>query len=510
MTTAPGRRKSLFFSAPVYPFLLAVYPALSMLANNVGELRPAAAVRALLVSLAVCVAVFSALYVLMRDRHRAAFVTGIWLFLFFSYGHLQILLPNQGWTRLGILFPIWIGTGFLSLLLAWRARPNLRGLSMSFNGLFLLLAGMSIWQFVSYDAKLTRLLETPPPSDSLPLLQVEASSPLPDVYYIVLDSYTRSDTLQNVYGYDNSQFISELEEMGFYVARCSQSNYDRTELAFASTLNLDYLQTIDPSLTSERTDKSPLWGLIRNSRLLAALEKLGYQTVAFATGYPWSELVDADRYIQPELKWNDLNEFEVLLLRTSLMRAAQEAGLIRYDTQEFDRQSERSRLTLDTLSSLPDKGKPRFIFVHLLEPHPPFVFDAEGNSIDAGQFINEKGKYTPESYARGYVGEMQYINQQILRTVRTLIEKSAIQPILIIQGDHGPWFQPPETVLTILNAYYLPGHSDALYPSISPVNTFRAVLDEYFGAYLPLLEDVNYNSPDTQPYNYEVVPNICE
>ena len=65
-------------------------------------------------------------------------------------------------------------------------------------------------------------------------------------------------------------------------------------------------------------------------------------------------------------------------------------------------------------------------------------------------------------------------------------------------------------MLTILNAYYLPGHADALYPSISPVNSFRVALNEYFDASLPLLEDVNYNSPAGEPYNYQVVPNTCE
>lgn len=64
--------------------------------------------------------------------------------------------------------------------------------------------------------------------------------------------------------------------------------------------------------------------------------------------------------------------------------------------------------------------------------------------------------------------------------------------------------------MIILNAYYLPRGARALYPAISPVNTFRVVLNESFGAELPLLEDVNYNSPDREPYNYEVVPNTCK
>lgn len=54
MTAASKQRTSPgLLSAPVYPFLLAAYPILSLLAYDVGEIRPAAAVRALLVSLAI-------------------------------------------------------------------------------------------------------------------------------------------------------------------------------------------------------------------------------------------------------------------------------------------------------------------------------------------------------------------------------------------------------------------------------------------------------------------------
>jgi hypothetical protein len=166
-------------------------------------------------------------------------------------------------------------------------------------------------------------------------------------------------------------------------------------------------------------------------------------------------------------------------------------------------------MALSALPSMHEAGRPRFVFVHLLEPHPPFVFDADG-TVDAGQFLNAEGNYTPESYARGYVGEVQYINREILRVLKTVIGQSDVPPIIILQGDHGPWYQPSETVLTILNAYYLPGHADTLYPTISPVNSFRIVLNEYFGASLPLLEDVNYNSPGREPYNYELVPNTCK
>jgi hypothetical protein len=48
----------------------------------------------------------------------------------------------------------------------------------------------------------------------------------------------------------------------------------------------------------------------------------------------------------------------------------------------------------------------------------------------------------------------------------------------------------------ILNAIYLPGVDDLLPDTFTPVNTFRTVFREYFGADLEPLPDRNYTWPD--------------
>ena len=54
------------------------------------------------------------------------------------------------------------------------------------------------------------------------------------------------------------------------------------------------------------------------------------------------------------------------------------------------------------------------------------------------------------------------------------------------------WMKARET-LPILNAYFLPnGGEKYLYPDITPVNSFRLILDLYFGTDLGLLEDRSY------------------
>ena len=90
-----------------------------------------------------------------------------------------------------------------------------------------------------------------------------------------------------------------------------------------------------------------------------------------------------------------------------------------------------------------------------------------------------------------------------------LITGSDTPPLIIFQGDHGPWLQPRDRHFWILNAYYLPGHTDKLFPQISPVNTFRYIFNAYFGGKYDMLPNITYFSPVPNLYDFSEVKNNC-
>jgi hypothetical protein len=116
-------------------------------------------------------------------------------------------------------------------------------------------------------------------------------------------------------------------------------------------------------------------------------------------------------------------------------------------------------------------------------------------------------EYTKEEYIYGYTNQVTFVNKQILEIARELIDKSQVPPIIIIQGDHGTGRFGQDVRMLILNAYYLPGHPEVLYDTISPVNSFRVVLNEYFDQSLPILEDRSYFSGYNNPQNFEFIEN---
>ncbi|HSQ40007.1 MAG TPA: hypothetical protein VLM78_07585, partial [Anaerolineales bacterium] len=461
-----------------YPFLFAAYPVLGLLAYNVGNARPEAGARPVAAAVLGAAALFGLLRLLTRDWHRAAFVSAVWISLFAAYGHVYIWLQEEAeaYARTNLVAGVSLLVAAAALFAATRPKVRYEAWTSPLNMVALALVVFPLGQIVWYQFDVQN---APSVAAESPVAAVEGTKP--DIYYIILDSYTRADTLQTAYRFDNSEFLGGLEEMGFDVAECSMSNYVRTELSLASSFNMDFLPVLDKRIKPDSQARSPLWNLIRNSAVMDYVEGQGYETVAVATGFPWSEWDHADLYLEASPLRGGLTEFEGLLLGTTAYRIAEDEGLVDTKLATFNRYRERSQFVLDMLPSLAQMDGPQFVFAHIIVPHPPFVFAEDGSRSDSISFLNAKDQYPSDKYAAGYVMQLQFINREITRIVQEIIANSDTPPVIIIQGDHGPWLQPKERRLSILNAYYLPNHEDAVSESITPVNTFRVVFYLYLG-----------------------------
>jgi hypothetical protein len=158
---------------------------------------------------------------------------------------------------------------------------------------------------------------------------------------------------------------------------------------------------------------------------------------------------------------------------------------------------------------------PKFVLAHVLLPHEPYVFLADGSYPDARQ------RARPEAVR--FAEQLSYLNRRIRTIVDTLLDVPAERrPIIIIQADEGP--QPPRyhaapktfdwqtatdaelvAKFGILSAFYLPAGAPEpeVWPDLTPVNTFRLVFDRVFGAGLPLLPERIYTSENLEhPYAF--------
>ena len=494
-------------SIPFYPFSFAVYPVLALLAFNISEVGFSSGFRPLLLSLVLAGLLFLAFYGVFRERQRAALLTTLILILFYAYGHIYILLKGlniDGFYlfRHRTLVPIWL---VLAVFLVWwtsRKSINLDATTHVLNIIGLFLLALPLVQLLSFSLQ-SRVSLTLTNSTALSL---ETDSQSPDIYYIILDGYGRSDVLKNEYGYDNSDFLNTLKDLGFTVADCSQSNYAQTQLSLASSLNFDYLEALSDRFVTGSQDRTGLDELIHHSAVRESLEKAGYRTVAFATGFLATEIRDADHFLSPEHSWGTLNEFESLLMETTMARLLQDSNRFGMQNTGSELFRERTLFALDQLDDVARMPGPKFVFVHLVVPHPPYVFGPTGGPVEPA----EAGTTKTQEGARHYRDQAIYISSRMAEVIPQMIANSSTPPIIVIQGDHGPTVaSSPRSRMSILNAYFLPGAKVSIDSTITPVNTFRLILNRYFGQGLELLEDVSLYSDYTDPFNFKTVPNTC-
>jgi hypothetical protein len=254
-----------------------------------------------------------------------------------------------------------------------------------------------------------------------------------------------------------------------------------------------------------------MWHLIQHNGVEVVLRGLGYKTVAFETGYRWTELQGADNYYK--FHSNRINDFEDLLLRNSFISVFFEKGLAdRFRLTSDQRKHDLSVYVLDELENVPLLAGPKFVFVHLVIPHPPFVIGPTGDlEIVRPHYVGNESYYIEDEYKIGYINQVRYLKFRLPQVLKSILEKSDQPPVIVVQGDHGPRFIDIEKQLRILNAYYFPEPAlePELYASISPINSFRIIFNAYFGASLPLLPDRSFSVGFERPYDFEEIPNDC-
>jgi hypothetical protein len=454
----------------------------------------------------------------VKNPTKSALLTTLFLFIFFSYGQMNILARNwvifdQTLGRHRTLVPAYF---LILIILSWIILRTKRDLSVStrfLNAISVLLLVFSLYQISAYQIENYQAQQRQQQKLSISnQVSISEEQGPPDVYFIVLDGYPRGDFIEQYLKSSNNEFLEEFENVGFYVAHCSQSNYSDTRFSLASTLNMDYLDN-GGEIPQVIYSGSQLDNMIRSGKVQKNFSDLGYKIITFESGYKWLGWESSDLHysleqeLSPRLLKIGINDFEKLLLDTTGFKLIFDLPFLIDRTQmnrlaelvNNPRDSHRARVlyALRKLPNIPDEiTGPKFVYAHIIFPHPPFVLDGEGDPL-----LN-----SPPNEISAYADQIKYLNERLSKIVNTIIEKSDPKPIIIIQGDHGATIDyeelgiDPTNRLGIINAYFLPVNNskfdlsttsinEIMYPTISPVNTFRVIFDQYFNGDYGLLDD---------------------
>ncbi|MEI7481720.1 MAG: sulfatase-like hydrolase/transferase [Elusimicrobiota bacterium] len=462
----------------IHPLLFALHPVLFLYQININKVNPGDIILPLVLAFSGAVVLWALLSIVTRRIIKAGLTVSLLLILFFSYGHVFALTRDKVVFQLMVnhrlLLPLWSGLFLIASLLIWRSSARYLLINKAANfisGLLVLLCAATIavnfWgKSDNKSGLMTNTTSAAPGS-----IKTISSSTLPDVYFITLDSYAGGTTLEEFYHESNGDFINALKTRKFYVANQSYSNYDNTMPSLASTLNMAYINNVYAEDKSAEKQFVRLAAMIDNSAAAGFLKSKGYQI----------------HFINSPAKPKQLDFVDMLFDTTALAYWHTRGAYRRHALSTFEE--------LRNVIKVPG---PKFVFAHSDVPHSPFVFGANCQPINAG-FTDKKPDGTEKSN-RYYLDQLFCVNKLVLPLIDEILTQSPVKPVIVLAADHG---LPVGTAgvpsgairnrLNIINAYYLPeGISTRLYNSISPVNTFRFIIGQYFGGGFPLLPDEHY------------------
>jgi hypothetical protein len=511
-----------------HPFLFAAYPVLSLFAQNAREVRLMGASKLMCIVLLATLTLVVVLSLILRDVRKAGLVTSLAALLFFTFDLVKSAVnPAVTW-----LVGLWVLRHYDHSLF-WVVIPELVVLALAvyvlkvkLNSTGRITAFLNLFSIVLLAIPVSEVVLVKTSSIGRPRhepvpFKVDAqpaTARLPDIYYIILDGYARADVMKAYFDFDNTPFLDRLEKQGFYIARQSIANYCQTPLSLSASLNSVYL---DDMVKGLGTDQTELSNFIGDSNIRATLRPLGYKFVTFATGFDPTDHPDADVYLSPH---PFSGGFERMVIDITPLHWVWPNPK---NSTPSDMSRERTLYLLDRLPAVAGDSAPTFTLAHIFCPHPPFLFDEKGDdvhekyrrySITGGD--RQLGRFRdPADFARGYRDQAVFITERIEETIKQILARSPQPPIIILQSDHGSELKLDMTDvrntdlkerMSILNAFYFPGQKyESLYEGISPVNSFRVILNAYFGAKLPFLPDRSFFSTWPEPYHFiDVTENV--
>ncbi len=333
----------------------------------------------------------------------------------------------------------------------------------------------------------------------------------PNMYYIILDEYGRQDVLKELYNFDNAEFIDFLKKNKFYVAEKSCSNYSCTMLSIPSSFSMTYIDiaTGDAQVEANVGKYSPS-NYVNKSPLIGYLKKAGYTFVNIANGEVFTSTIDGTDI---QCGQYFIGPFTLGIIDKTFLGV-----FFRKFSPNILHTFVRSEIVLkqfDFLKKTIHLQSPHFVFCHILCPHAPFMFERDGTR----RYIKapDEDMHRKELYAE----QVRYVNGRMMDILQELI---AVDPhsVVVIQGDHGPAYDNVEFFygnvddskkclikerMAILNAYRFPeNNAPSISSAITPVNSWRIILNHYLGTSLSILPNTCFWS--YPPYIFKIIQEL--
>jgi hypothetical protein len=485
-------------SIPVYPWLFAAFPIIRLYAENLTDVEPDEVIKPLLMALLATTACMAVLGLILRDLRRAAIVSSAIVLPFLLFGLIVEQMPVESEQARLIVLALSVAFVVAALVVAWRVHRSLGTITTALNivsFVLLLLVAIPAVRGAA-DALAASDERSPGPTTGAGTGAAQKR----DIYHIVLDRFGSLDAMRTGFGVDNADFVAWLRDQGFQVVDGAHANYARTTLSLGAMLGMTLLDDIAADAGPASQDLNPVVRRIRDSRAGAFLQDQGYEHIHIGSWFTQtrdSRIADQVHVPSAEASF-DSTLYDLSVLPVILGEPDSKLVFAR-------RHADAGLFGLELLEALRDDPGPKYVFAHILLPHPPYVF------LEDGTFDSENATLR---------SQLTYPNERLKRFLEPLLAlPEAERPIIILQGDEGPypqrlfddetgfeWDQATDeeliTKFGILDARLMPGpEGEASLPTgTTNVNTYPDLLRRYFGASIDDAPDRIIASTKDEPF----------
>ena len=505
-------RASRWKPIPFHPLLLAAYPVLFLLSENLSEVAFGETFQPILRAMAVAGSIAIVVGLVLRDIRRGALVASAIVVVWFTYGHIEDLVSPMGVSRdvqltLSLAFVIVVAVGAVVLRTTGIAR-----LTTAVNVVALVLVGITLLGIVPYEFSRSTTAATPT-SGSVDRPRASAAPGARDIYFLIFDRYGSVASLDDLADAHND-LPAWLEGKGFSVANDARANYGRTTMSIAATLNMTYLDDVVTKMGPDSNDPGPVNAMLQDHKVGRFLQSQGYKYIHIGNWFAptrTNSIADENPVLTAQ------TDFGALLDQTTMGPTVNDMMGIKAPPAHHLLHRAAALFDFNQLDLASREPGPKFVLMHILMPHEPYVFNPDGSYSALSEYDS---KFSPA----GLREQLAFTNDKIKGIVQSLqsgpVDK---QPIIIIEADEGPypdryskdevgfdWSKATpaelETKYGVLLSMYLPGQAPADSPSVyhdmSLINTWPIVLDRYFNAGIPLFPDTSYTSGSwVRPYD---------
>ena len=464
----------------LYPFLFAAHFVLTIFAFNFHEIYFVHVIRTLSIALGISII----LYILNRlwlSKKNAGILTFSLCLMIFTT-HMQFNLLNKIHTveLLGLMYyeKIFYGIGALNviagIIVIYLGRSDILDLDniTKFLNLFtiILLTGSIIHIGASINQGNQKF-------DQIDLKPENNISSQPNIYYIITDKYASSDVLKDQYEFNNTIFHDSMDENNFSVQKDFYTNYDESYASIASSLNLEYLQTLG---VEEGMNQKEVYSLIQDHEVQSFLKQQGYTYYHIGGAYTRSNR-NADKayyYFRDYFGENiSLNRFERIVIEKTVF----------YSQSSIRTHTYANSKNYEALRNISKEDGKKFVFGHIMSPHKAHTLP---KAVEGVEYYEKSESSTKQRYLQ----EVKANNILLNRTINEILNNDE-DAVIIIQGDEGPTWEDANLsekkdirrTHSGIFAHYTPNVSDQKFEEdITPVNVFRKIFNHYFDKNLPI------------------------